>query len=120
MIRREAITSGAPKSEDAHPAHPREAASVNLMMATWVVGVDADPEYLIEKLRMAAFTVIVVVFSTTVADRSQMRRFFEDARDQVDNVDEIIAKLLKEKLVERASRRIYVCVNRAKVYSSNF
>ena len=57
----------------------RGAASVNVIMATWTVGKDVDPRALIDKLRMAPYSVTVVVFTTAVAERSTIRRLFDQA-----------------------------------------
>jgi hypothetical protein len=93
---------------------PLEKCALNLMLATWLLGRDADPLALEAKLESTTFDCVVVVFTRGVLDDSPVAEFF---RDLVEGNCRYKDTVLKEKSVCRLNSKEFAVMHRWKVHN---
>jgi hypothetical protein len=93
---------------------PLEKCALNLMLATWLLGRDADPLALEAKLESTTFDCVVVVFTRGVLDDSPVAEFF---RHLVEGNCRYKDTVLKEKSVCRLNSKEFAVMHRWKVHN---
>ena len=111
---------------DVHEQLPATVGSSNIMIANWVVGIDASAEDLARILEAAPFDCVVIVLTTAVAENDPIARFLKDLVDSRDRFERslkthpFLSGVLAEKAVYNFTSKVYIAIHRAKVKGFRF